>query len=249
MGFILASLVLLPAASTGAGRTRPTIDEALIERVLKEFQSIPVGNALGPVNNVRNYVGKYGLDPEEIYPDMLYMEDVLNGILGLVIKQMGLEEYIKFNEETGLITVEGVFGEKLLEILGINPEIDIGVLVEHVELREFTIGKTDCYRMVINGREIELELEDGFIGYDWAVGGLLLRRYNHNYHDSRGIPYTEERELFIHQVESKIKPGTYIMGARYTVRLYKPNGTLVKVEQWDFIEGNPQPAHYGKKEY
>ncbi|MEM2002827.1 MAG: hypothetical protein QXT77_09300 [Candidatus Methanomethylicaceae archaeon] len=156
----MASLLLLPAASTGAGRTRPTIDEALIERVLKEFQSSPVGNALGPVNNVRNYVGKYLLDPEEIYPGMLYMEDILNGIIGLVIKQMGLEEYIKFNEETGLITVEGVFGEKLMEILGINPERDVGVLVEHVEFRQ-TPGLTpecdeDHYLFRINCREIEV---------------------------------------------------------------------------------------------
>lgn len=152
-GFILASLLLLPAASTGAGRTRPTIDEALIERVLKEFQSLPR-------SGLRFYVGKYLLDPEEIYPGMLYMEDILNGIIGLVIKQMGLEEYIKFNEETGLITVEGVFGEKLMEILGINPERDVGVLVEHVEFRQ-TPGSTpecdeDHYLFRINCREIEV---------------------------------------------------------------------------------------------
>ncbi|MEM4723402.1 MAG: hypothetical protein QXP01_00145 [Candidatus Hadarchaeum sp.] len=232
--------MLLPAAWTGAGRTRPTIDEALIERVLQELQSIRVGD----IEDFARKAWLWEIDPEE-----LYMEDILNGIIGLVIKQMGLEEYIKFNEETGLITVEGVFGEKLMEILGINPERDGGVLVEHVELREFTIGKTDCYTLTINCREIELELEDGFIGYDWAVGGLVLRQLNHSIRNPRGIPYTEERELFIHQVESKIKPGTYIMGASYTVRLYEPNGTLVKVEQWDFIEGNPQPVHYGKEEY
>lgn len=111
---VLATLLLLPAAWTRAEKTRPAIDE-----VLKEFQSIVVGNVLGP-DNMSSYIGKYGLDPEEIYPKTLYMEDVLNGILGLVIKQMGLEGFAIINE-AGFFTVEGVLGERLMAILGDRP--------------------------------------------------------------------------------------------------------------------------------
>ncbi|MCX7751168.1 MAG: hypothetical protein N2320_06520, partial [Candidatus Bipolaricaulota bacterium] len=179
-------------AQAGAGKSIPTID---IDRVLRELRKIPVGDLKG-------FIGKYGL--WEIDPEELYMEDILNGLLYLVIKQMGLEKYlkyIKFSEESGLITVEGEFGKKLWEILGIDPEEDGGVLVEHEELRDLGFGKRDCYLLMINCRDISLELADGFMGYDWGVSELLLRQHNENYRTADGIPYTEEKELFIHQVE------------------------------------------------
>lgn len=62
--------------------------------------------------------------------------------------------------------MEGEFGKKLWEILGADSERDGGVLVGHTDLRELLIGKLDYYTIIINYREIELELQDGFSRYE-----------------------------------------------------------------------------------
>lgn len=39
----------------------------------------------------------------------------------------------------------------------------------------------------------------------------------------------------------------YVMIVKFALRLYRPEGVLVEVEQWNFVEGNPSLVCYGRE--
>ena len=182
------------------------------------------------------------------------LETILESIANLAILQMGLGEKVEWSvypKETPL--PYGTFGWALQEILGVNPERDFGLTVEHTDFMQTDLGKKDCYRLTINCRDIDLILRDcgtpdylrREYGYEWGIRGLTLSQYSER-RDARGIPYTEEKELFIHQVEDKQNPGKYKFVAIYTVRTLAPDGTVVEWEEWEFAQGNPNAIYHRK---
>jgi hypothetical protein len=63
--------------------------------------------------------------------------------------QMGLGEQVQwsiYREENPLSY--GTFGWALQEILGVNPERDFGLTVEHTDFIQTDLGKEDYYRSV-----------------------------------------------------------------------------------------------------
>jgi hypothetical protein len=166
---------------------------------------------------------------------------------------MGLTDFVKIDPETGEVILEGEFGEVLKAILGFNPVIEYSMSVEHTDFIQTDLGKEDYYRLTINCRDIDLILLDcgtpdylqKEYGYDWSIAGLTLSQYSEK-RDARGIPYTEERELDIHQVEDKRNPGRYKFMAIYTVRTLAPDGTVVEWEEWEFAQGSPNAISYRK---
>jgi hypothetical protein len=219
----------------------PQVKPVLDISGIKEIQSIRMGE-------MRSYWTKDFIDEGEIP-----MELILNSIANLAIMQMGLEKFVIVSSNPGKgIMVEGEFGKALQEILGVLPE-EVSLTVEHTDFMQTDLGKEDYYRLTINCRDIDLILLDFGIpdylqkeyGYDWGIRGLTLTQYSEK-RDARGIPYTEERELDIHQVEDKRNPGRYKFMAIYTVRTLAPDGTVVEWEEWEFAQGSPNAISYRK---
>jgi hypothetical protein len=208
---------------------------------IKEIQSIPVGD-------MRSYWAKDLVDEGEIS-----MEQILDSIANLAVMQMGVEKFTIASSNPGEVIVGGEFGRVLKEILGFDPEREFDMSVEHTDFIQTDLGKADYYRLTINCRDIDLILVDcgtpdylrREYGYDWSIAGLTLTQYSEK-RDARGIPYTEERELDIHQVEDKRNPGRYKFMAIYTVRTLAPDGTVVEWEEWEFAQGSPNAISYRK---
>jgi len=211
--FVMAQTNPVPAA-------KPVLDW------LTEIQKIPVGEI--------SYYYQKAFVEEGIGESDISMEEILDGLTGLAKTQLGISE--------------GQFVQLLNEILGYDLEKDFGMAVEHTDFVQ-TPGLTpkfdeDHYLLTINCRQIELillrALGNPAQGYDWGVEGLLLRQRSEKEFDSRGLPYTEEKELFIGKDKDMGK-----FYAVYTVRIIKSDdGTLVKWEQWKFVQGNPNPVSH-----
>ena len=224
----------------------PAVKPVLDISGIAEIQSIPVGE-------MRGYFLKGDIEELEL-EGWIPLELILESIAHLAIMQMGLDgkvEWSVYREETPL--PYGTFGWALQEILGVDPERDFGLTVEHTDFMQTDLGKKDCYRLIINCRDIYLILRDfgtpdylrREYGYEWGIAGLTLSQYSER-RDARGIPYTEEKELFIHQVEDKQNPGKYKFFAIYTVRMLAPDGTVVGWEEWEFAQGRPEAIDYRK---
>jgi hypothetical protein len=227
-------------------KPEPQVKPVLDISGLKEIQSIPVGES-------RLYELRETIEELEL-EGWIPMELILESIANLALMQMGLGEQVQwsiYREENPLSY--GTFGWALQEILGVNPERDFGLTVEHTDFMQTDLGKEDYYRLTINCRDIDLILVDcgtpdylrREYGYDWGIAGLTLTQYSEK-RDARGIPYTEEKELDIHQVEDKRNPGRYKFVAIYTVRTLAPDGTTVEWEEWEFAQGSPNAISYRK---
>jgi hypothetical protein len=225
---------------SGMAQTGPAVQPVLDISGIKAIQSIPVGKS-------ELYI--QGDDT----PGYFSMEQILRSIENLAIMQMGLTDFVKIDPETGEVILEGEFDEVLKAILGFNPVIEYSMSVEHTDFIQTDLGKEDYYRLTINCRDIDLILVDcgtpdylrREYGYDWSIAGLTLTQYSEK-RDARGIPYTEEKELDIHQVEDKRNPGRYKFMAIYTVRTLAPDGTVVEWEEWEFAQGSPNAISYRK---
>jgi len=241
LGFFCAGLGIPGMAQPG-----PAVQPVLDISGVKEIQSIRVGE-------MREYFLKG--DIEELgLEGWIPLEVILESIANLALMQMGLGEQVQwsiYREENPLSY--GTFGWALQEILGVNPERDFGLTVEHTDFIQTDLGKADYYRLTINCRDIDLILRDcgtpdylrREYGYDWSIAGLTLTQYSEK-RDARGIPYTEERELLIHPVEDKRNPGRYKFVAIYTVRTLAPDGTVVEWEEWEFAQGSSKAISYRK---
>jgi len=121
LGFFCAGLGISGMAQTG-----PAVQPVLDISGIKEIQSIPVGE-------MREYFLKG--DIEELgLEGYIPLEVILESIANLALMQMGLGEQVQwsiYREENPLSY--GTFGWALQEILGIDPERDFGLTVEHTD--------------------------------------------------------------------------------------------------------------------
>jgi hypothetical protein len=75
-------------------------------------------------------------------------------------------------------------------------------------------------------------------GYEWGVRGLLLKQISEKEFAPNGLPYTEEKELFIGKDKDTGKFYAY-----YTLRILGTDGiSVIKYKQMKFVEGNPNPV-------
>ena len=172
------------------------------------------------------------------------MKQVLDSIAYLAIRQMGLENFVKTSPNPGEVIIEGEFGRVLKEILGFDPEREFDMSGEHTDFIQTSVSPLDCFLLTINCRQIELYLSDySFLDEktewgNWGVRGLLLKQVSEKEVAPNGLPYTEEKELFIGKDKDTGKFYAY-----YTVRIIGTDGVkVIKYEQMKFVEGNPDPV-------
>jgi hypothetical protein len=204
---------------------------------IKEIQSIPAGEMREyPLRQTIEELGLEGYIPLEV---------ILESIANLALMQMGLGEQVQwsiYREENPLSY--GTFGWALQEILGIKPERDFGLTVEHTDFIQTPVYARDCFLLTINCRQIELDLLDhSFLDErpkwgTWGVRGLLLKQISEKEFAPNGLPYTEEKELFIGKDKDTGKFYAY-----YTLRIVGTAGiSVIKYKQMKFVEGNPNPV-------
>jgi hypothetical protein len=234
LGFFCAGLGIPGMAQPG-----PAVQPVLDISGIKEIQSTPVGEMREyPLRQTIEELGLEGYIPLEV---------ILESIANLALMQMGLGEQVQwsiYREENPLSY--GTFGWALQEILGVNPERDFGLTVEHTDFVQ-TPGLTpeydeDNFLLTINCRQIELSMVRDFgslgKGYEWGVRGLLLKQISEKEFAPNGLAYTEEKELFIGKDKDTGKFYAY-----YTLRILGTDGiSVIKYKQMKFVEGNPNPV-------
>ena len=228
--------VTAQANPTPAPTAKPVLDTSGIQVI----QSIPVGKASRyPLRETIEELGLEGYIP---------MELILESLANLALMQMGLVGLDKFNVYRNKEPLpEGTFGWALQQILGIDPRRDFGLSVEHRYFKQRPSRKEDCYELTINFRRIEVILTN-FEGYEWGIRGLVLRQRIQGSRPTTGIPYAEERELVIDQVESARNPGRFVFGAIYTVRTIANDGSLIAMRQYNFMQGHSKAYGYREEE-
>jgi hypothetical protein len=241
--YVMAQAKPVQYVTAQTTNSEPAVKPVLDIRGIKEIQSIPVGE-------MREYFLKG--DIEELgLEGWIPLEVILESIANLALMQMGLGEQVQwsiYREENPLSY--GTFGWALQEILGVDPERDFGLTVEHTDFIQTPGATPECdedhYLLTINCRQIKVILVRGYgwpeKGFDWGVRGLLLRQHSEKEFAPNGLPHTEEKELAIN-----IDKDTGKFYALYTIRIIKSDdGTLLKGEQKKFVEGSPEPVEYAK---
>ena len=215
----------------------PAVKPVLDISGIAEIQSIPVGE-------MREYPLRETIEELEL-EGWIPLELILESIAHLAIMQMGLDGKVEWSVYPKEMPFpEGTFGWALQEILGVDPERDFGLTVEHTDFIRTPVYARDCFLLTINCRQIELDLLDySFLDEkpewgNWGVRGLLLKQVSEKEFAPNGLPYTEEKELFIDKDKDTGKFYAY-----YTVRVIGTDGVkVIKYEQMKFEEGNPKPV-------